>query len=163
MIETGKISFNKHYLKTSVEVNLNIEKTFNFFSKPSNLNLITPNWLNFNILNTSDVNSFEGAKFYYNIKLHGITIKWNSIISEWNPYKSFRDIQIKGPYSLWHHTHTFIENDGITTIHDKIRYIVPLGILGRLLNRLWIANDLKYIFEYRKNIINEYFDNRSNK
>tara|TARA_Y100000590_G_scaffold463521_2_gene630491 strand:+ start:10383 stop:10865 length:483 start_codon:yes stop_codon:yes gene_type:complete len=159
LIETGKISFNKHYLKTSVEVNLNIEKTFNFFSKPSNLNLITPNWLNFNILNTSDVNSFEGAKFYYNLKLHGITIKWNSIISEWNPYKSFRDIQIKGPYSYWNHLHTFTQKKQKTLVEDKIIYSM-FG--GSITNNIFVKKDLIKIFTYRLKQLNLIFNRTQN-
>ena len=159
MIEAGKISFNKHYLKTSLEVNINIEKTFDFFSKPSNLNLITPNWLNFNILESSDENSFEGAKFYYNLKLHGITIKWNSIISEWNPNESFRDIQIKGPYTYWSHFHKFTPKKQKTIVEDEVIYSM-FG--GSITNNIFVKKDLIKIFSYRVNKLNLIFNRNQN-
>lgn len=154
----------KYYeLKYSQTICRPRDEVFKFFSKPENLEIITPKRLGFKILTPRPILMDKGTIIDYYIFIFGFPVRWRTLITQYDPPNIFIDQQIKGPYSLWHHTHTFIENDGITIIHDKIRYIVPLGILGRLLNRLWIANDLKYIFEYRKNIINEHFDNRSNK
>ena len=74
------------------------------------------------------------------------------------PPHKFIDKQIKGPYSLWKHTHTFIKEKEGTTIYDKIHYIVPLGIFGKIINLLWITKDLESIFTYRRKKIDQYFN-----
>ena len=62
----------------------------------------------------------------------------------------FVDTQVKGPYSLWEHTHRF-ERDGeaATVIHDHVRYALPLGPLGAIARRLFVRRDLERIFDYR--------------
>ena len=69
------------------------------------------------------------------------------------------DPQIKGPYKFWHHTHTFESKNGGVEITDKVRYAIPFGWLGWILNFFWIRPDLEKIFNYRKDIIQKYFDN----
>jgi ligand-binding SRPBCC domain-containing protein len=62
----------------------------------------------------------------------------------------FRDVQIRGPYALWEHTHSF-EPDGRggTIMRDHVVYRLPLGPLGRLAQRLLVRRDLERIFDYR--------------
>ena len=69
----------------------------------------------------------------------------------------FVDEQIKGPYSFWHHTHTFKEVDGGVEIKDRVKYAIPMGILGRFIHAIYIKNDLKKIFKHRKTVIENLF------
>ena len=88
----------------------------------------------------------------YTIKLH-----WRTLITHYEkPYK-FVDQQIKGPYSLWHHTHTFEEKDGGTIIKDNLTYAIPMGIIGRLIHFIYIKHDIKGIFNYRYKILDKIF------
>ena len=75
------------------------------------------------------------------------------------PPHKFVDEQLKGPYSFWHHTHTFEANNNGVVIKDVIKYSIPMGILGRVLHYLWIKNDLKKVFDYRKEVIDRIFAN----
>ena len=45
---------------------------------------------------------------------------------------AFVDEQCKGPYSLWHHTHTFEETDKGTAIGDRVLFRLPLWPLGEI-------------------------------
>lgn len=58
----------------------------------------------------------------YRIRVHGLPIRWRTEITEWNPPLRFVDMQLRGPYTLWHHTHSFEERDGGTPCIDDIRY-----------------------------------------
>jgi len=89
-----------------------INEVFSFFEKPENLQEITPLYLNFKIITPSPIKMEVGQVISYKIKLRGIPIKWNSLISSYDPPNSFIDQQIKGPYEIWHHTHRFKEQDG---------------------------------------------------
>ena len=53
------------------------------------------------------------------------------------------DVQLSGPYRLWHHTHDFEPlADGGTLMRDTVRYALPLGPLGALAHRLLVRRDL---------------------
>jgi ligand-binding SRPBCC domain-containing protein len=66
-------------------------------------------------------------------------------------------VQIKGPYSFWHHTHTFREVDGGTEVSDRVVYSMPFGMVGNLLNSIWVRKDLEHIFGYRAKVIGDIF------
>ena len=46
-------------------------------------------------------------------------------------------------------------------IWDTVRYTVPLGIIGRFLNLIWIRKDLKDIFAYRRKFIANKFEEQN--
>ena len=70
----------------------------------------------------------------------------------------FIDQQLKGPYSMWHHTHTFQKiNDKETLISDIVKYGLPFGFIGGMANALYVKKDLENIFSYRFDKIKEIF------
>ena len=89
----------------------------------------------------------------YTIRILGFPVHWRTLITSYDPPHGFVDEQIKGPYILWHHRHSFKKENGGTTIQDIVRYAVPLGIIGSFLNLIWIRKDLKDIFAYRRKFI----------
>ena len=135
-----------------------INRVFGFFSKPENLEKITPNTLHFKILADLPIDMKVDQEIDYKIRIRGIPMRWRSKILSYDPPNSFIDEQIKGPYALWHHTHNFIEKDGGTYIHDIVKYKIPYGFIGRFLNKVWISKDLNSIFSYRKHEIAKFFN-----
>ncbi len=136
----------------------NISDVFDFFSKPENLSIITPPKMNFNILTPSPIEMKKGALIDYTINIMFISMRWRTLITKYDPPYLFIDEQIKGPYSKWHHTHTFTKiNENETLIKDTVLYSVPLGFIGRVVHWIYIKRDLKKIFSYRKKRIQEIF------
>ncbi|MFZ0827647.1 MAG: SRPBCC family protein [Verrucomicrobiia bacterium] len=123
------------------------EEVFPFFAEAQNLETLTPPWLNFEILTPAPVAMYPGALIDYRIRIHGIPIRWRTEIVEWNPPHRFADRQLRGPYALWHHTHTFEARDGGTLCIDAVRYR-PRG--GALTNCLFVRRDVKNIFAFRR-------------
>ena len=144
-------------LKFEQKINKPIEEVFSFFSKPENLALITPPKLNFKILTPTPIEMKEGQLIDYTIKLYGFEVRWRTLITEYEYPKKFIDQQIKGPYSMWHHVHTFYDHGDCVHMIDKIDYSVSFGLIGSLVNKLLIKKDLIKIFDYRKNIIDKHF------
>ncbi len=132
-------------------------EVFAFFEKPENLARITPSSLGFKILSRLPIEMKEGAVIDYTIRLMGCPVRWTTLITGYRPPFEFSDIQSRGPYAHWHHTHTFEEVPGGVLMKDEVRYAVPFGILGRLVNFLWVRHDLNRIFEHRKKVISEIF------
>ncbi|PID76601.1 MAG: TIGR01777 family protein [Deltaproteobacteria bacterium] len=66
------------------------------------------------------------------------------------PCVMFRDVQKKGPFAFWQHTHNFIEDENGCILEDKIDYRLPLqAILPDFLGRRPIEKLLENIFDYR--------------
>lgn len=133
------------------------DELFPFFSDAKNLERITPPWLNFKIRSQSTGAIQKGSLFEYSLKIHGVPVFWRTLIESWDEPRMFVDTQLKGPYTLWHHTHLFEPAEGGTKMIDRVRYIVPLGPIGDLLAILWVSKDVQKIFEYRKKMIAEIF------
>jgi uncharacterized protein (TIGR01777 family) len=134
-----------------------VEEVFPFFSKAENLEKLTPDFLNFKILKKSTPEIRKGTLIDYQLKIHGVPVKWRTLIETWEPNVRFTDRQLKGPYSLWHHTHIFESLGSGTLMTDRVLYKVPAGILGRVISGTFVKNDLRKIFDYRFKIIQDIF------
>jgi hypothetical protein len=130
---------------------------FTFFSNEKNLELITPPYLHFRVLQKSTDEIKTGTLIDYKLKLHGVPLKWRTEILDFKPDEYFVDTQLNGPYKLWHHTHEFTDLAGGTLMLDKVRYKLPLGKIGKLLAGWYVKKDVSNIFNYRKKVISNYF------
>jgi ligand-binding SRPBCC domain-containing protein len=128
-------------------------EVFAFFQDPRNLARITPPWLNFCILRPEAVRMEVGARIDYTIRWLGLPLRWQTLITAYEPPHSFQDTQARGPYALWEHTHRFRETEGGTWVEDEVRFRVPLGPLGRVARFLLVDRQLRGIFEYRARTI----------
>ncbi len=138
-----------HQLNRTQWVSKPLEEIFDFFAKPSNLEILTPPWLNFHITDAPQKLQ-AGSLIRYQLRIHGVPVHWTTEITEWNPPFSFVDIQLVGPYKSWHHRHTFAAENNDTTIHDTVDYVLPFGPLGNLVNWILVSRDVKRIFDYRQ-------------
>ncbi len=132
-----------------------VDEVFSFFSDASNLEKITPPWLQFRIIEKSGPEMGEGTLITYRLKLHGLPVKWRSRIDSWIPGSMFRDTQIQGPYRRWEHEHRFVSVSGGTLIKDSVKYELPLGMGGEVLAGRIVARDVSQIFGYRRKVIEE--------
>jgi ligand-binding SRPBCC domain-containing protein len=132
-----------------------LPQVFEFFSQAENLERLTPPWLSFSILTPSPIEMRPGAMIAYKLRLRGIPIRWLTEIERWNPPFEFVDVQVRGPYKLWRHTHSFHEVEGGTRIVDTVNYALPFGPFGRLAHWLKVAGDLSAIFTYRQKRVRE--------
>jgi uncharacterized protein (TIGR01777 family) len=134
-----------------------IDEVFAFFGDAQNLEVLTPPHLRFKVLKSSTHPLQAGTRIDYKLQLHGIPFRWQSLIGEWNPSTHFSDTQKRGPYKKWHHTHTFIEQDGGTLMRDHALYRLPFGVLGDTVAYFLVKKDLEKIFSYRITKVRELF------
>lgn len=131
-----------------------LQEVFAFFSDPSNLETITPPWLRFEISPPRPLEMRKGTRIDYRLRLHGIPLSWRSEITAWDPPFRFVDEQVRGPYRLWRHEHTFEEKDGGTFVRDHVDYAVPGGLL---VQKFVVARDVAQIFDFRSRKLQEIF------
>jgi ligand-binding SRPBCC domain-containing protein len=129
-------------------------EVFAFFADAANLEAITPPWLRFRIVTPRPIEMRVGTLIEYPLALHRLPIAWLTRIEEWEPGVRFVDVQLHGPYKLWHHTHEF-EPAGpdATLMRDTVRYALPLGPLGEGARRAFVARDLEAIFDHRRHAV----------
>ncbi len=138
-----------------------IEQTWDFFSNPANLKLLTPAGMKFELMNESIDEMYEGIVLGYTLApLAGIKLSWYSEITKIEAKKYFIDQQLKGPFKIWHHQHHFRETDSGTEVTDLVHYELPLGFIGKLFHPLFVERRVKDMFEYRYQKARELFGSR---
>ncbi|CAA0143519.1 SRPBCC family protein [Tenacibaculum maritimum] len=158
------ITFFKHSgiytLEASQELNIAIEKAWDYFSSPENLASITPPKMGFQITAKVDKKAYQGQIITYKVSpVLGIKMNWVTEITVVKEQNFFVDEQRFGPYKMWHHEHWFEKlPDGKTLMKDKVSYKLPFGILGRLAHKIFVKSELKAIFEYRFKTLNALFN-----
>jgi len=146
-----------HRLQATQVINRPIEEVFAFFSRPENLGRITPPAMGFEQLST-DFDMRPGLEIDHRIRpLLGIPMRWRSRIESYDPPHAFTDVQVKGPYRRWVHTHRFTAVEGGTRIDDDVTYELPFGPLGVLAHRLAVRAQLLEIFRHRARTIESIF------
>ncbi len=143
------------YFQREQFIPLSPEKIFPFFSDAKNLQKITPPTLSFKILEQPSKPLSQGDEIRYSIKIHGVPVEWVTVIEDWEPPFKFVDTQKKGPYKLWHHTHEFIAVVGGTLMVDRVRYRLPLGVIGGLVAGGFVRKDIEEIFNYRRKYLSQ--------
>jgi ligand-binding SRPBCC domain-containing protein len=128
-------------------------EVFRFFSDAANLAALTPESLHFTILTPLPIEMAPGARIEYRLRLFGVPFFWCTEIETFESMRRFTDIQAKGPYRRWHHTHEFREVAEGTEVIDRIEYEMPLGWLGRIAHALFVRRNLRKIFDYRRQAI----------
>ena len=148
-----------HELTDAFEVASPIDETWRFFSTADNLPAITPGWLAFTIRTPPPVVIAQDAVLDYTIRWLGVPIRWRTRIIDWSPPRQFIDLQLRGPYALWHHQHTFTPGGGgdrgTTVCTDRVIYKLPVPGLGRLVHPLLVRRQLLDVFRFRRTVIAE--------
>jgi ligand-binding SRPBCC domain-containing protein len=154
MLEKSNRNPNGYRLKAELLVVEPVSQVFEFFADAFRLETIIPPWLHFSVQTPRPVEMHAGTLIDYTLRLHGLPIRWQSKISNWQPPFRFVDEQVKGPYRYWHHLHTFEESRGGTLVRDIVHYDLTLGFI---LHPLLIRRDLQKIFEFRREILSRIF------
>ena len=142
-------------------VPITITEAWDFFSRPENLEKLTPPDIGFEITHNDSGIMYEGQIICYKIQLLPlIHVRWVTEITKVEEPVRFVDDQRVGPYRLWHHTHEFIETEDGVLMRDRVHYALPFGIFGRIAHMLFVRKKLQSIFDYRTEATEELFRNK---
>lgn len=150
-------------IKTKQFLRANIDTVWKFMSSPKNLAKITPSYMGFHILTDEEdiKTAYSGQIIEYTVSpVLGIKMYWLTEITHLVEKKYFVDEQRFGPYSFWHHQHFIKEVEGGVEMIDIIHYKLPLGILGRIANALFVKKQLAEIFNYRYEKLEVLYNNK---
>ena len=131
---------------------------FAFFSDATNLEALTPPFLEFRILTPAPIEMRTGTLIEYQLGLAGVPMRWLTRIEEWDPITGFVDVQLRGPYARWVHRHTFVPDDGGTWVRDEVDYALPLARFSAPVHDWLVRPRLRAIFEYRRTAMSRLLD-----
>ncbi len=146
-----------HVLTAHTRLDRPLAEVFAFFAAAENLAVITPPAMGFVITSPTPIAMADGAVIDYRLRALGAPIRWRTVIERWAPGDRFVDAQERGPYRAWWHEHRFVADGDATIMTDTVYYAAPLGLLGRAMNRLVIADQLRTIFGHRASVIRHRF------
>jgi hypothetical protein len=130
------------------------DEVFPFFADARNLEALTPPLLRFRVITPEPIEMRSGTLIQYRLRLRGVPVGWTTLIQDWEPSARFSDVQLAGPYALWHHTHGFESlAGGRTRMTDTVRYAIGWGALGTLAHHAVVRRDVEAIFDYRREAI----------
>lgn len=133
-----------------------VDEIYRFFSRPENLQMLTPAWLDFRMVDAPE-SLVAGSLIRYRLRWRWVPIRWTTEISEWNPPHGFVDRAVRGPYTVWNHEHWFTEYEGGTKMRDRVTYALPLGWAGRLAHAVAVKRDLETMFDFRAETMRRLF------
>lgn len=136
-----------------------MEEIWDFISSPLNLSKITPPHMGFKITSRSlSEKMYEGMIITYKVSpLPGFRTNWMTEITHIKELEYFVDEQRLGPYKIWHHEHFIEPIENGVLMRDLVTYVPPFGFLGSIANQLLIKNQIKKIFEFRKQAMNKIY------
>lgn len=143
------------------ELPITLEKAWAFFSSPTNLKLITPSFMGFDIISgNGEEKIYPGMIISYKVKpVLNIPMTWVTEITHVSEMNYFIDNQKSGPYKYWHHQHLFEETDNGTKMTDILNYAAPGGGFGLMAEKLFIAKRVEGIFKYRTEVLKKLLPN----
>lgn len=152
----------RYSFERTTRIEAPLSDVFSFFSLHENLQRITPEQMRFRITKSPGARLKEGDRIEYKLRFLGIPLRWTTLITRFRENEVFADLQERGPFRYWLHTHTFrAVRDGAehraVEMHDRVEYELPLGLLGRLFGAHLVARQLRAVFEFRANAIRAAF------
>ncbi|MCF8362619.1 MAG: SRPBCC family protein [Prolixibacteraceae bacterium] len=130
---------------------ITLDKAWEFFATPKNLNEVTPADMTFEFTSDLPEEMYEGMFISYRIRpFLNIPVKWITEITHIKDKSFFVDEQRVGPYKIWHHEHHFeaVENGVLMT--DILHYDIGMSFLGWIAGILFVHRKVKNIFEHRQ-------------
>ncbi len=132
----------------SFKVKAPLSEVVAFHDNPVSLAAITPPPVRVTI-QRFDRPVRAGSRVVFRLSVGPFGVTWDGAIAEYVDQKYFRDVQTKGPFGAWSHTHAFkAEADG-TRVIDRVEYEPPFGLIGKLLDPILVRPSLAFMFHYR--------------
>lgn len=97
----------------------------------------------------------DGDSITWQARHFGIAFRLQSLVSEVNRPQRFLSIMQKGPFRSIRHEHLFSEREGVTIMTDRFYFEAPMGLLGRIAEKIALTRHMKTFLEKRNALIKQ--------
>jgi len=138
----------------SIHVRRPADDVFAWHERPGALERLTPPWERVEILASSG-GIRNGGRVALRSKIGPVWSRWEVEHRDYIERQQFCDVQVRGPFPTWEHTHRFrADSTAESTLTDEIHYELPLGMVGRA-GRAFVRGKLERLFTYRHAVMRE--------
>lgn len=149
----GRNSMKCEVYKKKTGINAPVDRVFKWHARDGAIIRLTPPWAPLKMISRKGSGIDKGVKVVFQIKIAGIPMKWKARHIEYKKNEIFKDIQVKGPFSVWEHTHRFTpEGEGRTVMSDEVKFKLPFGWLSRPFYR-YAKKEIDRMFQYRHRVL----------
>ena len=131
-----------------------LENVFAWHIREGAFERLKPPWEKFEVIGRSGSIQNNGI-VKLRTKIGPLSMKWVVRHAEYIPEKQFKDIQIKGFFPSFVHSHLFDRFGTSCMLEDRIEYSLPGGQIGRLAAHRYVDRNLRKIFDYRHRTISQ--------
>jgi len=148
-----------HIFKKTTIINVPVQRLFQWHERKGAVSRLTPPWIDIRLIHhTGGINVRAKVKFI--LKFFKISFVWKAEHIEYQKNKFFKDMQVKGPFAIWMHSHLFESHKkNQSVMEDKVEFRLPFGISGKIFLSL-IQKNLERVFAYRHRILKNDLENQ---
>lgn len=131
------------------------EAVFAWHGRPGAFERLKPPWERVEVVSRSG-SIRDGDRIVVKMGLGPFRLRWVAEHRDYLERRQFRDVQIKGPFARWVHTHR-VEPVGPDACHldDHIEYTLPVAPLSEPLVDVLVQKKLARLFAYRHRVVAE--------
>ena len=116
----------------SVRIARPVSDVFAWHERPGALQRLTPPWEKVAVLEQRG-GIRKGGRVVAAVRIGPVKSRWEVEHVDYEASRQFRDVQRRGLFRVWEHTHLFEpDGEGGTVLADRIRFELPGAALGRL-------------------------------
>ncbi len=128
------------------------QDVFDWHTRPGALERLTPPWIRLTIPErTGGIEN--GARASLLIRRGPFTIRWEVEHMDCVRPRGFTDVQVRGPFAEWRHTHAFEQDNAACYLEDRVEYRLPFGAIGKLMADSYVRTELDRLFVYRHRVL----------
>jgi ligand-binding SRPBCC domain-containing protein len=138
-----------------IELNAPVEKVFEYFTDTDQLAKQLPQSLRLKILDRTSRHLNQGSSIEFSARVYGFPIRWKSYIHSLNQNRHIAYLWQKNSFFVyWEHDYYFESTpDQQTRIVECILYRLPLGILGRIVDRIFVRPLIQRFLRHRRQVL----------
>lgn len=124
------------------------DDVFDWHLRPGAFERLVPPWEHIRVVDRGN-GVAEGSRVELELSNGLFRQRWTAEHRDFLPGRQFRDVQVRGPFAKWEHTHS-VSADGPNAcwLEDRIEFAAPYGALGRLALP-YLRRKLQATFAYR--------------
>ena len=136
----------RHFLARS-PMSVSARRLWDWHLAPGALERLTPPWETIRVIRAETPR--EGSEAELVVRLGPLRRRWVARHTDLEPGRGFRDVQVRGPFARWVHTHRTLEAEGGAVLEDSIDYALPLAPLAQPLAGSSVRRRLERTFAWR--------------
>ncbi len=125
---------------------------YTWHSRPGALERLLPPWEKTTIL-SKEGGIDPGGRVVLKIHNGPVPFTFQAHHTENTPGVMFRDIQEKGPFKSWTHTHYFKDTDTGSVLEDEVKFSLPLQSLLPSFATRYVQKSLAHVFFHREKLL----------